>query len=151
MGLRDDGRQHPAGPQWKTMDGSFITMTQTLAGQVFAAAAASDAALFARAEQIKATMDADPVAFDLAAHAWPVVFGETCQSACFTPRSRQVSSAGIRLVTWGDFSHVAQIDGPKIIESVFRDGCAEDSLDNAIAREPVIGPLSNMNTTILPA
>lgn len=49
-------------------------------------------------------------------------------------RSRQVSSAGIRLVTWGDFSHVAQIDGPKIIESVFRDGVREDSLDNAIAR-----------------
>jgi hypothetical protein len=50
-------------------------MTQTLAGQVFAAAAASDAAIFARAEQIRATMDADPAAFDLSAHAWPQVFG----------------------------------------------------------------------------
>jgi len=75
MGLVMMGASIPGGLQWKTMDGSFVTMTQTLAGQVFAAAAASDAALFARAEQIKATMDADPAAFDLAAHAWPPVFG----------------------------------------------------------------------------
>jgi hypothetical protein len=75
MGLVMMGAGIPNGLQWKTMDGSFITMTQTLAGQVFAAAAASDAAIFARAEQIKATMDADPAAFDLAAHAWPLVFG----------------------------------------------------------------------------
>ena len=51
-------------------------MTQTLAGQVFAAAAASDAALFARAEQIKAAMEADPVNFSLASQTWPVIFGE---------------------------------------------------------------------------
>jgi hypothetical protein len=76
MGLVMMGAGIPANLQWKTMDGSFVTMTQTLAGQVFAAAAASDAAVFARAEQIKATMDADPAAFDLAAHAWPAVFGE---------------------------------------------------------------------------
>ena len=76
MGLVMMGANIPAGLQWKTMDGSFATMTQTLAGQVFAAAAASDAAIFARAEQIKATMDADTAAFDLAAHAWPAVFGE---------------------------------------------------------------------------
>ena len=49
-------------------------------------------------------------------------------------RSHHLSSAAIRLATWGDFSHVAQIDGPKVIESVFRDGVREDSLDNAIAR-----------------
>ena len=76
MGLVMMGAGIPGGLQWKTMDGSFVTMTQTLAGQVFAAAAASDAAIFARAEQIKATMDADPAAFDLAAHAWLAVFGE---------------------------------------------------------------------------
>jgi len=75
MGLVMLGANIPAGLQWKTMDGSFVTMTQTLAGQVFAAAAASDAALFSHAEQIKATMDADPAAFDLSAHAWPPVFG----------------------------------------------------------------------------
>lgn len=75
MGLVMMGAGIPGGLQWKTMDGSFVAMTQTLAGQVFAAAAASDAAIFARAEQIRAAMDADPAAFDLAAHAWPPVFG----------------------------------------------------------------------------
>jgi hypothetical protein len=66
----------PGGLQWKTMDGSFVTMTQTLAGQVFAAAAASDAAMFSHAEQIKAVMEADPVNFSLASQTWPAVFGE---------------------------------------------------------------------------
>ena len=75
MGLVMMGAGIPNGLQWKTMDGSFITMTQTLAGQVFAAAAASDAAIFARAEQIKAAMDSDPAAFDLSAQSWPAVFG----------------------------------------------------------------------------
>lgn len=76
MGLVMMGAGIPGGLQWKTMDGSFVTMTQTLAGQVFAAAAASDAALFARAEQIKAAMDADPGNFNLASQTWPAVFGE---------------------------------------------------------------------------
>ena len=70
------GASIPAGLQWKTMDGSFVTMTQTLASQVFTAAAASDAALFARAEQIKATMESDPVNFILSAQPWPSVYGE---------------------------------------------------------------------------
>jgi len=74
MGLVMMGADIPAGLQWKIMDGSFVTMTQALAGQVFAAAAASDATLFARAEQIKAAMEADPVNFVLASQAWPAVF-----------------------------------------------------------------------------
>ena len=49
-------------------------------------------------------------------------------------RSHHLSSAAIRLATWGEFSHVAQLDGPKVIESVFRDGVREDSLANATAR-----------------
>ena len=76
MGLVMMGAGIPGGLQWKTMDGSFVTMTQTLAGQVFAAAAASDAALFSHAEQIKAAMEADPVNFQLASQAWPAVFGD---------------------------------------------------------------------------
>jgi len=76
MGLVMMGAGIPGGLQWKTMDGSFVTMTQTLAGQVFAAAAASDAALFSHAEQIKAVMEADPVNFSLFQHTWPVIFGE---------------------------------------------------------------------------
>ncbi len=74
MGLVMMGSNIPTGLQWKTMDGSFVTMTQALAGQVFAAAAASDAALFARAEQIKAAMEADPVNFVLTSQTWPAVF-----------------------------------------------------------------------------
>ena len=73
-GLVMMGAAIPENLQWKTMDGSFVTMTQSLAGQVFAAAAASDAAMFARAEQIKAAMESDPVNFNLSAHAWPAVF-----------------------------------------------------------------------------
>jgi hypothetical protein len=76
MALTMMGAAIPDNLQWKTMDGSFVTMTQTLAGQVFAAAAASDAALFARAEQIKAVMESDPVNFDLSAQSWSAVFGE---------------------------------------------------------------------------
>ena len=76
MGLVMMGAGIPGGLQWKTMDGSFVTMTQTLASQVFSAAAASDAALFSHAEQIKAVMEADPVNFSLAGQTWPAVFGE---------------------------------------------------------------------------
>ena len=36
----------------------------------------SDAALFARAEQIKAAMEADPLNFILTAQPWPSVYGE---------------------------------------------------------------------------
>lgn len=76
MGLVMMGAGIPANLQWKTMDGSFVNMTQVLAGQVFAAAAASDAALFARAEQIKEAMESDPVNFILSAQPWPSVYGE---------------------------------------------------------------------------
>ena len=76
MGLVMMGAGIPNGLQWKTMDGSFVAMTQTLAGQVFAAAAASDAELFARAEQIKAAMEADPVNFSLSEFSWPSIYGE---------------------------------------------------------------------------
>lgn len=76
MGLVMMGADILVDLQWKTMDGSFVTMTQALAGQVFAAAAASDAALFACAEQIKAAMEVDPGNFALAGQTWPAVFGE---------------------------------------------------------------------------
>ena len=71
------GASIPAQPQWKTMDGSFVTMTQQLAGQVLAAAAASDQAIFSAAETHKATMeaDADPAAYDFSG-GWPKGYGE---------------------------------------------------------------------------
>jgi hypothetical protein len=64
--------------QWKTMDGSFVTMTQALAAQVFAAAAAQDMAIFAAAEQHKALMEAsaDPAAYDFSA-GWPATYTAT--------------------------------------------------------------------------
>lgn len=75
MGLTVMGAGIPAGLQWKTMDGTFVTMTQALAMQVFAAAAAKDQAVFAAAETHRATLAAmtdvsDMVAYDLNA-GWP--------------------------------------------------------------------------------
>jgi hypothetical protein len=57
------------------MDGSFVAMTQTLAGQVFAAAAAQDAATFAQAEAHRAAMEAsnDPAAYDFSG-GWPAIY-----------------------------------------------------------------------------
>lgn len=77
LGLVLLGSNIPANTPWKTMDGSFVTMTQTLAGQILAAAAASDIAIFAAAETHKAAMEAaaDPAAYDFSV-GWPKVYGE---------------------------------------------------------------------------
>jgi len=77
LGLVLLGANIPASLQWKTMDGSFVTMTQQLAGQVLAAAAASDQAIFAAAEAHRQAMEvsADPAAYDFST-GWPKVFGE---------------------------------------------------------------------------
>lgn len=63
--------------QWKTMDGSFVGMTQTLANQIFQAAAASDQAIFGKAEEHRAAMEtsADPANYDFST-GWPLTFGE---------------------------------------------------------------------------
>lgn len=76
IGLVMLGASIPPGLQWKTMDGSFVEMTPTLAQQVFAAAAAQDTATFAAGEAHKAAMEAaaDPAAYDFSA-GWPAVFG----------------------------------------------------------------------------
>lgn len=75
LGLVLLGASIPANLQWKTMDGSFVTMTQTLAQQVLGAAAASDQAIFAAAETHKAAMEgsADPSAYDFSG-GWPATF-----------------------------------------------------------------------------
>ena len=77
LGLVLLGASIPANLQWKTMDGSFVTMTQQLAGQVLAAAAASDQAIFAAAEAHRQAMEAsaDPADYDFST-GWPKVFGE---------------------------------------------------------------------------
>lgn len=72
LGLVIMGAGIPAGLQWKTMDGKFVTMTPTLAQQILAAAGASDAAIFAAAEAHRVAMEAseDPAAYDYSA-GWP--------------------------------------------------------------------------------
>lgn len=77
IGLVMMGANIPANLQWKTMDGTFITMTPTLAGEVFAAAAAQDTALFTHAETLKYQVDnaADPATVDITA-GWPTVYTE---------------------------------------------------------------------------
>ena len=77
MGLVMLGANIPANTPWKTMDGSTVVMTQTLAGQIFGTAAASDIAIFAAAETHKAAMEAsaDPAAYDFST-GWPKAFGE---------------------------------------------------------------------------
>lgn len=77
MGLVMMGASIPAGLQWKTLDGTFVAMDQTVAGNVFAAAAASDQAIFAVAETHKAAMEAsaDPSTYDFST-GWPKIYGE---------------------------------------------------------------------------
>ena len=77
MGLVMMGAGIPADLQWKTMDGSFIAMNQTVAGAVFTAAAASDQAVFAVAEGHRVAMEAsaDPAAYDYST-GWPKIYGE---------------------------------------------------------------------------
>jgi hypothetical protein len=77
IGLVMMGANIPVGLQWKTMDGTFVTMTQTLAGQIFNASAAHDQATFAKAEEHRAAMEAssDPAAYDFST-GWPAVYGD---------------------------------------------------------------------------
>lgn len=77
MGLVMLGANIPPSTAWKTMDGSTIEMTQVLAGQIFAAAAASDISIFAAAEAHKSAMLAsdDPAAYDFST-GWPAIYGE---------------------------------------------------------------------------
>lgn len=56
MGLMMMAANMPENIQWKTMDGSFVTMTPLLAIRIFNAAALSDQAIFTAAEMHKAKM-----------------------------------------------------------------------------------------------
>lgn len=63
--------------QWKTLGGSFVTMTPVLAGQIFQTTAANDVSIFTRAEQHRALMmgTPDPSAYNFLG-GWPLTFGE---------------------------------------------------------------------------
>ena len=71
LGLVLMGANLPA-VQWKTMGGAFVTMTPTLAQQIFGATAARDIAIFAVAEShiVGAAQAQDPLAYDLST-GWP--------------------------------------------------------------------------------
>lgn len=60
---------------WKTMDGSFVTMTPAIAAAIFTATATLDMAAFAAAEGHRAAMLAatDPASYDYSA-GWPAIF-----------------------------------------------------------------------------
>jgi hypothetical protein len=63
--------------QWKTLSGSFVTMTPTLALGIFQAVATHDTNTFAKAEQHRAAVNAssDPLNYDYTT-GWPVIYGE---------------------------------------------------------------------------
>lgn len=71
------GANMPPGISWKTMPNTFVTMTPTLASQIFQATAVSDTVIFAIAEQKKSAMLLlnDPTVFDWQT-GWPLIFGE---------------------------------------------------------------------------
>lgn len=75
LGLVMMGANIPAGLMWKTMDGSFIEMTQAVANDVFVGASLQDAATFAYAESLKAQVEAsdDPASIDIKS-GWPLCF-----------------------------------------------------------------------------
>lgn len=53
------GANIPVGLQWKTMDGTFTTMTQVIASQLFAAQVGREQAIFAHAEVLRLDPNAD--------------------------------------------------------------------------------------------
>jgi hypothetical protein len=77
LGLVMMGANIPANLEWKTMDGTFVTMTQTLAAQVFQAVAAYDVAVFGAAEAHRLAMEESqtPSDYDYSA-GWPETYAE---------------------------------------------------------------------------
>lgn len=77
LGLVMMGANMPNNIMWKTMTGSFVQMTPTLAAQIFQATAANDMNIFAVAEQKRAAMLAstDPATYDYLS-GWPLIYGE---------------------------------------------------------------------------
>lgn len=77
LGMLIAGPNLPANLLWKTMNGSFVLMTPSVAQQVFASAAASDPLVFIAAETHKAQMMSapDPQAYTFL-QGWPVNFSD---------------------------------------------------------------------------
>lgn len=77
LGLVLMGANIPTGLMWKTMDGSFVEMTQALAQEVFQSAALSDNAFFSYAESLRQQIEntADPESISIFT-GWPPTFEE---------------------------------------------------------------------------
>lgn len=77
LGLVMFGANMPTGIMWKTMTGSFVEMSPTLAQQIFSAVASSDMAIFAKAEEHRVLMNASqhPESYDYLT-GWPLIYGE---------------------------------------------------------------------------
>jgi hypothetical protein len=74
------GANIPAGLQWKTMNGSFVTMTPALAQEILVTGAMSDQAIFAKAQvkiaEVEALKSATEVLEYSVNSGWPLIFGE---------------------------------------------------------------------------
>lgn len=70
------GASLPADIAWKTMDGTFITLTPAVVAQIFTAAAVQDKNTFACAEAHRLAMESStsPAGYDFSA-GWPAIFG----------------------------------------------------------------------------
>jgi hypothetical protein len=77
LGLVLFGPNIPANLMWKTMDGTFVLMTQSLANNIFASIATKDQNIFKLAEEKKQQMIAsnDPESYDYLT-GWPKIYGE---------------------------------------------------------------------------
>lgn len=78
IGLVLMGQNIPAGLMWKTMDGSFIEMTPTLAQSIFQVAANQDSVLFNYAELLRQQVDISESPWEVDVEAgWPETFQDT--------------------------------------------------------------------------
>jgi hypothetical protein len=71
------GENMPTGIMWKTMSGTFVEMTASLAQQIFTSISQRDVQIFAVAEQHRFAMEAseNPRDYDFSAN-WPAIYGE---------------------------------------------------------------------------
>lgn len=69
------GSNLPSSLKWRTMDGTFVSMTQSLITAVFQAIIAQDMAIFANAEAHREAMEAsdDPASYDYST-GWPAIY-----------------------------------------------------------------------------
>ena len=72
------GSNMPANLQWKTMTGAFVTMTPTLASQIFQTSIQSDTTIFGIAENHRQAMlsSSDPENYDFSG-GWPITYAES--------------------------------------------------------------------------